>query len=217
MNQIRKNNSVARVLIIGLLLVLNGSLIAQKNFMEIAQMKDKKWDNFRKGSDYYISQLMLIDGLIDVGLLKEENTPNPKDIGVLTFQLWDESTWKSSKAGGWVYYEKNFISEDGSNMISNRIMEEILPKIRAKYTSAGFNLMEPDEFITNEEQKKIYFNGPSRVELSGILKFFSNGLLNRLQGNSNGGTGSVSADGYAFTLLLLRLFLWTLSHLLILA
>ena len=72
MNQIRKNNSVARVLIIGLLLVLNGSLIAQKNFMEIAQMKDKKWDNFRKGSDYYISQLMLIDGLIDVGLLKEE-------------------------------------------------------------------------------------------------------------------------------------------------
>ncbi|MBO6761462.1 MAG: hypothetical protein JJ909_10910 [Roseivirga sp.] len=178
MNQIRKNNSVARVLIIGLLLVLNGSLIAQKNFMEIAQMKDKKWDNFRKGSDYYISQLMLIDGLIDVGLLKEENTPNPKDIGVLTFQLWDESTWKSSKAGGWVYYEKNFISEDGSNMISNRIMEEILPKIRAKYTSAGFNLMEPDEFITKEEQK--------------------NGLLNRLQGNSNGGTGSVSADGYAF-------------------
>lgn len=198
MNQIRKNNSVARVLIIGLLLVLNGSLIAQKNFMEIAQMKDKKWDNFRKGSDYYISQLMLIDGLIDVGLLKEENTPNPKDIGVLTFQLWDESTWKSSKAGGWVYYEKNFISEDGSNMISNRIMEEILPKIRAKYTSAGFNLMEPDEFITNEEQKEIYFNGPSRVELSGILKFFSNGILNRLQGNSNGGTGSVSADGYAF-------------------
>ena len=179
------------------LLVISNTVFAQKSIQDIAQMKDKKWEKLSKGKYHYRNELPQLEGLINTELLKEENTPNPKNIGILTFQLWDETTWKSQKAGGWVYYTKNFLSENGSNIVSNKIMEKILPGIKAEYKNAGINLLEPKEFIDNEEKRQVYANGASQVELSGLVKFLSNGFFNRLQGERSG-QGSVSADGYAF-------------------
>ncbi|GAB5527909.1 MAG: hypothetical protein Roseis2KO_57810 [Roseivirga sp.] len=181
-----------------MLLCISGITYGQKSLQDIAEMKDKQWNKLVKDKYYYTGQLPQLEGLISVKLLKEENTPDPKEIGVLTFQLWDESTMKSQKAGNWVYYEKNFLSEDGSNIISNKIIKEILPAIKSEFTQAGINLLEPSEFIDNEEEREIYNNGASQVELSGIVAFMNSSIFNRLQGESNGGSGSVSADGYAF-------------------
>lgn len=181
-----------------MLLTITSASFAQKSMQDIAEMKDKQWDKLVKGKYYYRGALPQLEGLINTELLKEEKTPNPKDIGVLTFQLWDESTMKSQKSGNWVYYTKNFISEDGSNLISNKIMSVILPSIRAEYANAGINLLEPGEFLDNEQEREIYMNGASEVELSGLVKFANSSFFNRLQGKSTDGAGSVSADGYAF-------------------
>ena len=139
-----------RLAICFLMLLSSVTVFGQKSFKDIAEMKQNKWNSLVKLKHAYISNIYALEGLISSGLLKEENTPNPENIGILTFQLWDESTMKSQKAGDWVYYTKNFISEEGSNIISNKILEVILPSIKEEFTNAGFNLLEPNEFRDNE-------------------------------------------------------------------
>jgi hypothetical protein len=73
----------------------------------------------------------------------------------------------------------------------------MLPEIKKVFNDSGVSLLEPNEFATSEEKQKIYNEGPEKIELSGILKVFSGGLLDRLQGKRKG-QGTLSADGYAF-------------------
>lgn len=76
-------------------------------------------------------------------------------------------------------------------------MEIIIPEMKKRFNQSGIELMEPSEFITSDEKRKIYNEGPDKVELSGLLKFFAGGLFDRLSGVRDG-QGSLSADGYAF-------------------
>ncbi|MFC3880346.1 hypothetical protein ACFOSV_09180 [Algoriphagus namhaensis] len=160
-------------------------------------MNDKQWDKLVKSHKTGLNHIYAVEGLIGAELFEKENMPDPKKIGVLTFQLWDESTWSSSKAGNWEYYEKNFLTETGSNVISNELLSQMLPVIENQFSQQGIAVQEPSEFIDNAEEQKIYDEGAETIELSGVLKAFSGGLLSRLQGKTEG-QGSVSADGYAF-------------------
>ncbi|MCS5489529.1 hypothetical protein [Algoriphagus limi] len=183
--------------IAGLSMLFNQAAFAQKSLSEIAEMNDKQWDKLVKSHKTGLNHIYAVEGLIGAELFEKENMPDPKKIGVLTFQLWDESTWKSSSAGGWVYYEKNFITEEGSNFISNELLGQMLPVVESKFSEVGIEVQEPDEYIDNEEERTLYNEGPNKIELSGILKVFSGGLLDRLQGKKDG-QGTVSADGYEF-------------------
>jgi hypothetical protein len=180
---------------LSLFCLIAADLSAQKSIQEIAELKDKKWDKLVKSHKSGINSVYAAEGLIDIGVLDEARLPDPKNAGVLTFQLWDESVTKYSKYGNWAY--KNYLTPTGSNIISNKLIETMLPEIKKLFNDSGISLLEPNEFATSEEKQKIYNEGPEKIELSGILKVFSGGLLDRLQGKRKG-QGTLSADGYAF-------------------
>jgi len=179
------------------LFIISSTLTAQKSIEDIAKMKENKWQKLVEGKYGYINLIPGFKTMIQENLLKEENVPNPKNIGILTFQLWDEPTWKSTRAGDWVYYEKNLLTEEGSNLVSNELYKLMLPAIKKKFSSAGITLKTTDEYLDSEEKMQIYREGASQVKVSGLVKFLTDGLHNRLQGE-NEGQGTVSADGYAF-------------------
>ena len=185
------------ITLIFLFLGISSPINAQKSIQELAELKDKKWDKLVKSHKSGLNNVYAVEGLISIDVLDKASLPNPKKAGVLTFQLWDESVTKSSKAGNYTYYKKNFLTPSGSNVISNKLIETILPEIKKNFKQVNINLMEPKEFASSEDKQKIYNEGAERVELSGLLKAFSGGLLAKLQGKRDG-QGTLSADGYAF-------------------
>lgn len=189
-----------KLLYLGLALFLLGissPINAQKSIQDLADLKDKKWDKLVKSHKSGLNNVYAVEGLLSIDVLEKDNLPNPKNVGVLTFQLWDESITKSNKAGDWVYYEKHFLTPSGSNVISNKLVGVILSGMKKRFNQSGIQLVEPSEFLTSDEKRKVYNEGAEKVELSGILKVFSGGLLNRLTGKREG-QGTLSADGYAF-------------------
>lgn len=174
------------------------TLSAQKSIEDIAEMKEKKWQKLAEGQHGYINLIPGLKTMIKEGMLKEENVPNPKEIGILTFQLWDESTWKQvAKSDTQSFYELHTISEDGSNMISNKLYEIMYPALKKEFANANITLKTTSEYLDSQGDKEIYASGANEVEVSGLMKFLTSGFLNRLQGETQG-QGTVSADGYAF-------------------
>lgn len=178
-------------------LLTTNAVFSQKSIEDLATFKDSKWNKIVKSHKSGLNTIPAVEGLLDIEVLEKENLPNPKNVGVLTFQLWDESITKSTKAGNWTYYKKYFITPSGSNSISNKLIGIMLPQIKDEFNKSGVELFEPNEFIKSDEQRKIYNEGKDKIELSGILKVFAGGFLDKLQGNRVG-QGSLSADGYEF-------------------
>lgn len=189
---------VAGIFILAFSITFSKPTCAQKSFEDIAEMKDKQWDKLVKSHKDGLNHIYAVEGVQGAGLLEEDYTPNPKKIGIITFQLWDEVTYSSTKAGDWVYYESKFLTPDGSNVISNELVSQMLPVVQTKFNAEGYELLEPSEFLDSEEKRELYTRAPEEIELSGIIKFANNGFLRRLQGDTETGQGSVSADGYAF-------------------
>ncbi|WP_288369773.1 hypothetical protein [uncultured Algoriphagus sp.] len=169
---------------------------AQKSIQEIAELNDKKWDKLVKNYRNYGNSIDQLQGLLNEELLAEENLPNPKKIGVLTMQLWDYSVTTSTKAGQVTLYKKNFLTPEGSNLVADQFLETIFPKFQEQFQAKGIALLEPSEFITDEEKRKIYEEGGSRIEASGLFKTI--GTISDFLIKSDIGEGSVGASGYEF-------------------
>ncbi|EAZ82022.1 hypothetical protein [Algoriphagus machipongonensis] len=169
---------------------------AQKSLQEIAELNDKKWDKLVKNYRNYSNSIDQLQGLLNVELLAEENLPNPKKIGVLSMQVWDYSVTNSSKVAQTTVYQKNFLTPEGSNLVADHFLESILPIFQDQFQAKGIALVEPSEFLTDEEKRKIYEEGGSRIETSGLVKTL--GSITSFLYNSKMGEGSVAASGYEF-------------------
>ncbi|MGM0943555.1 MAG: hypothetical protein ACQEW9_00135 [Bacteroidota bacterium] len=169
---------------------------AQKSLQDIAELNDKKWDKLvvsYKNAGTWIDQL---EGLLSVELVSEDNLPNPKKIGVLTMQIWDYSQTSSSKVAQTTVYTKNFLTPDGGNLVADTFMETILPIYEEKFQKKGITLLEPKEYLTDDEKRRLYEEGPSRIEVSGLVKTL--GAINSFLTNADKGQGSATATGYEF-------------------
>lgn len=185
-------------LIFVLLLLCSANLVsAQKSMQDLAELKDRKWNKLvksYKNSSTWIDQLQ---GLLSVDLLTEDNLPNPKRIGVLTMQIWDNSVTNSSKIGNTTLYTKNYLTPSGSNLVADKFHNAMMPVFTAKFKESGISLLEPKDFLTNEENKQAYIDGANKVELSGLMKVMSS-VNSILMGGKEKAQGSASATGYEF-------------------
>ncbi|NVJ47485.1 MAG: hypothetical protein HWE07_10170 [Cytophagia bacterium] len=169
---------------------------AQKSLQEIAEFNDKKWDKLVKSYKNNSTWIDQLEGLINEELLAEENLPNPKKIGVLTMQIWDYSVTSSNTVAQTTVYSKNYLTPEGSNLVADHFLETMLPEFEDQFQAKGIALVEPSEFLTDEKTQKIYEEGASQIEVSGLVKTL--GTINTFLTNSDTGDGSASATGYEF-------------------
>jgi hypothetical protein len=169
---------------------------AQKSLQEIAELNDKKWDKLVKNHKNYSTSIEQLQGLLNEELLAEENLPNPKKIGVLSMQVWDYSETTSAKVAQTTIYQKNFLTPEGSNLVADHFLETILPIFQDQLQAKGIALVEPKDFLTDDEKRKFYEEGGSRIETSGLVKTM--GSIMSFLYNGDIGEGSVAASGYEF-------------------
>lgn len=179
--------------------------LAQKSLQEIADLNDKKWDKLVKSYKNSGSWIDALQGLLNEELLAEENLPDPKKIGVLTVQIMDKSETKVSKStfkGAYstttnTTYSKNFLSPSGSNIVADKFLETMLPIFEDQFRAKGISLIEPKDFLTDEEKRTIYQEGVDKIEVSGLVKSMLsiNSFLTRKDREVQ---SSLSASGYEF-------------------
>lgn len=170
--------------------------VGQKSLQEIAELNDKKWDKLVKSYKNNSTWIDQLQGLLNEELVSEDNLPNPKKIGVLTMQIWDYSQTSSSKVAQTTVYTKNFLTPEGSNLVADTFMETMLPIYEDKFQAKGITLLEPKEYLTDAEKRRLYEEGPSRIEVSGLVKTL--GAINSFLTNADKGQGSATATGYEF-------------------
>lgn len=179
------------------LLALSSPSYAQKSIQDLAELKDNKWNKLVKSYKNNSTWIDQLQGLLNEDLLKEENLPNPKKIGVLTMQIWDKSITTSSKIGNTTLYTKNYLSPSGSNLVADKFLNEMLPVFRQEFQEQTILLIEPTDYLSDEDKTKIYKEGVSQVEMSGLSKALRNSFTRMLTGDVSG-QGSLSATGYEF-------------------
>ncbi|WP_026947562.1 hypothetical protein [Algoriphagus marincola] len=128
---------------------------AQKSMQELAELNDKKWDKLVKSYKNNSTWIDQLQGLLNKELLAEENSPNSKKIGVLSMQVWDYSVTTSSKVAQTTIYSKNYLTPEGSNLVADHFLEILLPEFQDQFQAKGIALVEPSEFITDEESGKL--------------------------------------------------------------
>ncbi len=178
-----------------LVFILNSQ--AQKSFSDLGNLKDRKWKKVTKSYANNSNFIPQLEGLISIKVLDKSDVPNPKKIGLLSFQIWDESITKSRKSGNWKYYEKHWLTDSGSNIVADRLLEIIYPVLEKEFQQKDINIQQPTKFLDSEEKKEIYSNDIPNIELSGITKFANNSIFRRLQGIRSG-QGSTAATNYTF-------------------
>lgn len=178
-------------------IAISSPINAQKSVQDLAELKDKKWDKLVKSYKNNSTWIDQLQGLLNEDLLKEENLPNPKKIGVLTMQIWDKSITKSSKIGNTTLFTKNYLTPSGSNLVADKFLNEMLPVFQKEFQEQNISLLEPKEFLTSEEKTNVYKDGVNNVEMSGLSKALRNSFTRMLTGDVKG-QGSLSATGYEF-------------------
>ncbi|MHB0753631.1 hypothetical protein [Polaribacter sp. M15] len=176
-------------------LVIEGQ--AQKNFSQLNDFNDRKWKKTVKNYSNSSNFIPQLEGLIGINVLDKNKLPNPKKIGLLSFQIWDESITKSRKSGNWRYYEKHFLTGNGSNIIADKFLEIMFPVLEKQFQKKAIVLQQPLDFIDNPQKKEIYNTAIPNIELSGITKFANSKIFRRLQGIREG-QGSTAATNYTF-------------------
>ncbi len=80
----------------------------------------------------------------------------PKKVGILAFYIsdGDYSTYSSD----WVTTYK--ATEEKVNAVAQRIFDQSIDGLKEQYALLGMELLTPDEFLTTEELKNIYYNYP---------------------------------------------------------
>lgn len=178
---------------------------AQKSMEDLADLKERKWDKLVKSYKNNSTWIDQLKGLLNEDLLKEENLPNPKKIGVLTMQIWDKSITKVSTfktkspftTTTTTLYSKNYLTPSGSNIVADKFLDNMLPVLKSKFNEENISLLEPKDYLTNEEKTGVYEDGVNRVELSGLSKTLQK--LNKfLTKKDLEVEGSLSATGYEF-------------------
>ncbi|WP_178989397.1 hypothetical protein [Winogradskyella schleiferi] len=176
---------------------MSSPINAQKSMQDLAELKDRKWDKLVKSYKNNSTWIDQLKGLLNTDLLSEDNLPNPKKIGVLTMQIWDKSITTSSKIGNTTLFSKNYLTASGSNIVADKFLDNMLPILKTKFKEENISLLEPKDYLTNEEKTNIYKEGVNKVELSGLSKSLQK--LNKFFTKKDLEVqGSLSATGYEF-------------------
>ena len=188
--------TIFKLILITFVFALSGKVYAQKSLPDLAELKDRKWNRMVKSSYRESPSLGQLKGLVNEDLVKREDIKMPKKIGVVAIQIWDKSTTKSKKAGNWIYYTTNLLTDKGGNEISNKLKEIMLPAIERQFKQYQIEFLEPSEFIDSNHEQKIYKNNLQQVKASGLLRGLNAASKFLLKGSR--ASGRMGADGYAF-------------------
>lgn len=194
------------VLVLGIsFLGISNPINAQKSVQDLAEIKEKKWDKLVKSYKNNSTWIDQLKGLLNEKLISEDNLPNPQKIGVLTMQIWDKSMTKVSTKSYKSFattttttlYSKNYLTPSGSNIVADKFLENMLPVLNSKFKNEAVSLLEPKDYLNNEEKREIYENGVNKIELSGLSKSLQK-VNNFLTKKDLEVQGSLSATGYEF-------------------
>lgn len=170
---------------------------AQKSLQDIAELNDKKWDKLVKSYKNNSTWIDQLQGLLNEELLAEENLPNPKKMGVLTLQVWDKSVTNKGKVANTTVYTRNYLTPQGGNVIADKFLETMLPIFEDHFEAKGIALVEPKEFLTDDDKKMIYQEGVNKIEVSGLVKSLLS--INTFLSNTDKEVeGAAAASGYEF-------------------
>lgn len=195
-NSLSSKNFVLRLFVLTFVFALSGKTFAQKSLTDLAELKDRKWNKTVKSSYRESPSLGQLKGLVNEELLKKEDIKIPKKIGVIAMQIWDKSTTKSEKAGNWIFYTTNLLTNAGGNEISNKLKEVMLPAIERQFSQYQIEFIEPSEFLNSQDEMDIYQNGMQQVEASGLLRGLN--AASKFLLRDTKASGRMGADGYAF-------------------
>jgi hypothetical protein len=184
---------------------ISSNISAQKSIQDLADLKQNKWDKLVKSYKNNSTWIDQLQGLLNENLLKEENLPNPKKIGVMTMQIWDKSmtnvstnSYKSfATTTTTTLYSKNYLSPSGSNVVADKFLENMLPVFDSKFKKEGISLAEPKDFASDEAKRLIYEEGVNKVELGALTKSLQK-LNTFLTKKDLEVQGSLSATNYEF-------------------
>jgi len=113
-------------------------------------------------------------------LATEEDYKIPAKVGIMTFYISDNDY--SEVSDGWITSYKS--TEEKVNVIAQRIFDQSIAGMKEQYALMGMELLTPDEFLTTDELKHIYYNFP----------------LPNLEGKANvfdiAGNGAAVPDGF---------------------
>lgn len=97
----------------------------------------------------------------NVKKMKEASIPAPKKVGLISFYLWDVGEIKynaMARVYGGSYESKAGLTPKGANHFATKMAEQGVPALKKVFALHGMELLEPVEFVTNEEQKNAYVN-----------------------------------------------------------
>lgn len=90
------------------------------------------------------------------GLATKEEYKIPAKVGIMAFYISDDDY--SEISDGWVTTYK--ATEEKVNVIVQRIYDQSIDGMKEQYALMGMELLTPDEFLTTDELKHIYYDFP---------------------------------------------------------
>jgi len=80
----------------------------------------------------------------------------PKKVGIMVFYISDGDY--STYSADWITTYKS--NEEKVNAVAQRIFDQSIDGLKKQYALMGMELLTPDEFLTTEELKNVYYNYP---------------------------------------------------------
>ena len=154
--------------------LLSGSIVmAQKSFSEV--IEDKKLDKSLR--------VQAPGNLLD----NQYEALTMKRIGLVSFYIMDDGIQDAYKYMG--------LSDAGGNFIASKLHDMSIASVKESFSSQGFELLLPDEFLDSEAKKKAYSN--YEMEVGVAYKMLLN-TVNRIASTGAGIQNAASANGYEF-------------------
>ena len=108
----------------------------------------------------------------------------PKKVGILAFYIADDEYYTITGGNYYSTITTHKASEEKVNVIAQRIFDQSIDDMKKQYALLGMKLLTPDEFLTTEKLRNIYYNTP----------------LNNMEGKAYvvgvEGSGAASPDGF---------------------
>lgn len=116
----------------------------------------KEWAENKK-----LEKQIVLYGTGFVKQMKKAGLEKPKRVGLISFYLWDVGEYKYNAMAatyGGTYETKRGLTPKGANHYATKLAELGVPALKETFAEHGMELLEPIEFVTNDQQREAYVN-----------------------------------------------------------
>lgn len=161
----KKRTLTTVILLVGFFTVniVNGQSRTVKNTRKIIKIESEAFQKFVDDPKKLGKSIRSTYGVayekgfnIKKGFCTSEDYKLPKKVALLSFYVQDEDYSVYSK-----YLVTTYKASKGKvNAIAQRLYDQSIDKMKSNFLEKGMELVTPDEFLTNDKLKNIYYNAP---------------------------------------------------------